>query len=74
MNIREMLKEKEEFEKNVKHSPEELDRMWSYCLEKGHALICQLDRCGKDWRDLNTNCIATLEKEYLKIKDKESEL
>lgn len=67
MNIREMLKVKEEFESKIGHTPKELDEMWNYCLKKGHSLICQLNRCGKNWRDLNINCISTLEREYFKL-------
>lgn len=71
MNIREMLEVKEQFEEKVGHTPEELDLMWNYCIEKGHHLINQLNRCGKNWRDLNINCVCTLEKAYLNLKAKD---
>lgn len=49
---------------------EEMQMMWDYCLKNGHSLICQLDRCGKSWTDLNKYALATLEKEYNKLKEK----
>lgn len=68
MNIREMLMTKEDFDEKVKHTPEELDEMWNYLIGK-HSLITQLDRCGKNWRDLNIHAISTLEREYNKFKE-----
>lgn len=44
--------------------------MWDFCIEHGHPLISQLDRCGKSWVDMNTMALATLEREYEKLKEK----
>lgn len=71
MNTKQLLEAKNIYDAKIKNTEEELDYMWQYCLQAGHSLINQLDKCGKDWRDLNLTCIATLEKEYLKLKDKE---
>ena len=68
MNIREMLKMKNEFENKVGHTEQELDKMWNYLIGK-HRLITQLNNCGQNWRDLNINAICTLEREYNNFKE-----
>jgi len=47
---------------------EDMQIMWDFCINNGHPLICQLNRCGKSWTDLNSNALATLEREYNKLK------
>lgn len=50
-------------------SHDEMEMMWKYCVEHGHQLISQLNRCGKRWTDMNTQALSTLEREYNKLKE-----
>ena len=45
----------------------DMQTMWDYCIQNKHKLICQLDRCGKSWTDMNINALGTLEREYNKL-------
>lgn len=57
-----------DFLKSQNKTHEEMQDMWDFCKSKGHSLICQLDRCGKNWFDMNTRALATLEREYNKLR------
>lgn len=57
-----------DFLKQRNKTDEEMQIMWDYCLANGHKLICQLNKCGKTWSDLNKTALATLEVEYNKVK------
>jgi hypothetical protein len=58
-----------EFLKTQNKTDEEMQAMWDFCLAKGHKLIRQLDKCGKNWADMNINALATLEREYNKLQN-----
>ena len=53
-----------EFLNEIGYTLEQLDKMWEYCIDKKHPLICNLDNGGIDWRDLNTNAIKTLPEQF----------
>jgi hypothetical protein len=57
----------EQLMKEMNATPDELDAMWDACVEAGHSLIANLDRCGKGWRDMSPQAIKTLPREYNKI-------
>lgn len=61
--------EMKKFLSSQNKTDEQMQEMWDYCVENGHKLICQLDRCGKSWTDLNAYALSTLEREYIKLKD-----
>ena len=62
--------EMREFLATIGKTHEEMQEMWDYCVKNGHALIRQLARCGKNWSDMNTAALTTLETTYLRLKQK----
>jgi hypothetical protein len=60
--------EMRDFLKQQNKTDVEMQMMWDYCVNNGHKLIVQLDRCGQSWTDMNTYALATLEREYNKLK------
>ena len=59
------------FLKGIGKTKEEMDEMWNYCVKHGHPLISMLNKCGKSWTDCNTSALSTLEREYLKLWNKD---
>ncbi len=55
------------FLKEIHKTDDEMQMMWDFCIQKNHPLICQINKCGKSWSDLNVYVLRSLEKEYLKL-------
>lgn len=50
------------------YTEEDLNNMWTFLIGKA-PIVTHLDRCGKDWKDLNLVCLKTLPRTYEKYKD-----
>ena len=60
------------FLKSQNKTDADMQTMWDFCVANGHGLICQLDKCGRTWHDMNISALATLEREYNKLKEEKS--